>query len=72
MDTQGNVIAMWPRPDTVAARWNAARLRLTLQLVYGRACERRRARMLGTRGEQPPAPDVLGWWASRIPTEFEG
>jgi len=44
MDERGNVVQMWPAPEGVAERWAAARLRITLQLVYGRTGEHRAVR----------------------------
>jgi len=44
MDERGNVVQMWPVPESVAERWASARLRVTLQLVYGRTGEHRAAR----------------------------
>ncbi|MBF6138262.1 hypothetical protein IU501_35405 [Nocardia otitidiscaviarum] len=43
------MIEMWPRPDGVAQRWEAARVRMLLQLTYGRPSDRRRARILAAR-----------------------
>lgn len=43
------VLPMWPTPETVADRWNSARLRITLSLRYGHPSQRRRARILAAR-----------------------
>ncbi|WP_405180910.1 hypothetical protein OG225_06900 [Nocardia sp. NBC_01377] len=44
MGDRGNVVELWPKPVGTNDRWKAAQLRITLQLVYGRPSEYRRAR----------------------------
>ncbi|MFE2962012.1 hypothetical protein [Nocardia tengchongensis] len=50
----GQVVEMWPQPEDVASRWRRARVRIALQLTYGRASERRRARILARRWAAEP------------------
>jgi hypothetical protein len=45
MEQRGSVVEMWPRPSSVAERWNAARLRIILQVTYGRPGDRKRCRL---------------------------
>ncbi|MFE3758859.1 hypothetical protein ACFXO9_31535 [Nocardia tengchongensis] len=46
MNELTKVVPLWPTPESVADRWHAARVRILLQLTYGRPAARRRARIL--------------------------
>ncbi|MFE3195886.1 hypothetical protein ACFXHA_43285 [Nocardia sp. NPDC059240] len=51
MSEMAKVVPLWPTPETVAQRWTAARVKILLQLTYGRPAERRRARILARRAD---------------------
>lgn len=56
MDDNPAVLVIRPGSSSLAERWAAARLRIALQLIYGRPAERRRVRRGLAQAATPQGP----------------